>query len=498
MPYQVTHYINGQYVLDNKRHQDLYNPASGEIIGHVALADHPTVEHAIAVAKEAFPAWSATTPTRRARILFQYKNLLEQHLDELAKLITQEHGKTLSDARGSVQRGIDVVEFVCGTPYLLKGSYAEEVSTDMDSYSLRQPLGVCVGITPFNFPAMIPLWMFPMAIACGNTFVLKPSERNPSCAVRLAELAQQAGLPDGVLNVVQGDKEAVEVLLKHSDVQAVSFVGSTAIAEHVYQTGTAHAKRVQAFGGAKNHCVIMPDADIEQAVDALVGAAYGSAGERCMAISVAVIVGDAMADAIVEKMRARVQQLQIGAGDMPNVEMGPLVTQQHLERVQAYVDLGVREGAQLVVDGRRYKPQGHKQGFYMGGCLFDHVTPAMRIYQEEIFGPVLCIVRVPDFASALSLVNEHAYGNGAAIFTHDGHVARNFAAKVQAGMVGINVSIPVPVAYQSFGGWKRSFFGDIHMHGMESVHFYTKSKVVTQRWPKDTKSTTEFVMPTLK
>jgi malonate-semialdehyde dehydrogenase (acetylating)/methylmalonate-semialdehyde dehydrogenase len=498
MRYQVTHYINGQYVLDNKRLQDLYNPASGEVIGHVALADQTTVEHAIAAAKAAFPAWSATTPARRARILFQFKNLLEQHIDELANLITQEHGKTLSDARGSVQRGIDVVEFVCGMPYLLKGSYAEEVATGMDSYSLRQPLGVCVGITPFNFPAMIPLWMFPMAIACGNTFVLKPSEKNPSCSVRLVELAQQAGVPDGVLNVVQGDKEAVEVLLKNPDVKAVSFVGSTAIAEHVYQTGTAHGKRVQAFGGAKNHCVIMPDADLDQAVDALIGAAYGSAGERCMAISVAVVVGDAMANALVEKMQARVKQLYIGPGVMPNVEMGPLVTQQHWERVKSYIDLGVKEGAKLVVDGRDYKPQGYEQGFFMGGCLFDHVTPIMRIYQEEIFGPVLCVVRMLDFESALSLASEHEYGNGAAIFTHDGHTARTFAATVQAGMVGINVPIPVPVAYQSFGGWKRSFFGDLHMQGLEGVHFYTKSKVVTQRWLSHTKSSAEFVIPTMK
>lgn len=498
MTYHVGHFIHGQVVSDKNNLQDLFNPANGNVIGHVAMADKSTVENAIAAAKSVFPVWSATTPTRRVRILFQYKALLEKHLDELANLITQEHGKTLNDARGSVQRGIDVVEFVCGLPYLLKGSYAEDVATDVDSYSIRQPLGVCVGITPFNFPAMIPLWMFPMAIACGNTFVLKPSEKNPSCAIRLAALASEAGLPDGVLNVVQGDKEAVDVLLTHPDVRAISFVGSTKIAEYVYKTGTSHGKRVQAFGGAKNHCVVMPDADLDQVVDALVGAAYGSAGERCMAISVAVAVGDSLADQLIKKLKPRVAGLKIGPGTFPDTEMGPLVTQQHWERVKSYIDLGITEGATLVHDGREYRSKTNESGFYMGGCLFDNVKPTMRIYQEEIFGPVLIVIRVPDFAHALQLINEHEYGNGTAIFTRDGYTARTFASKVQVGMIGINVPIPVPVAYQNFGGWKRSSFGDIPMHGAEGMHFYTKIKTITQRWPKDTSSITDFVMPTMK
>jgi malonate-semialdehyde dehydrogenase (acetylating)/methylmalonate-semialdehyde dehydrogenase len=498
MSYHVTHYINGQYVLDNKRSQDITNPATGGVIGQVALADKSTVDAAVAAARAAFISWSATPATRRARVIFQFKALLDQHIDELAKLITQEHGKTLSDARGSVQRGIDVVEFVCGIPNLLKGGYAEDIATDIDSYTIRQPLGVCVGITPFNFPAMIPLWMFPMAIACGNTFVLKPSEKDPSCALRLAELMKEAGLPDGVLNVVQGDKEAVDALITHPDVKAVSFVGSTAIAEQIYQTGTAHGKRVQAFGGAKNHCVIMPDADLEQVTDALIGAAYGSAGERCMAISVAVTVGDALGDHLVKKLKPRVEALRVGPGEMHGVEMGPLVSLAHWERVKSYVDLGVKEGAELVVDGRGYKPQGHESGFFMGGSLFDKVTPVMRIYKEEIFGPVLVVVRVPDLASALDLVNDHEYGNGTAIFTHDGLAARTFASKVQVGMVGINVPIPVPVAYQTFGGWKRSLFGDINMQGTDGMQFYTKIKTVTQRWPKDSKTIAEFTLPTMK
>jgi malonate-semialdehyde dehydrogenase (acetylating)/methylmalonate-semialdehyde dehydrogenase len=496
MTYTVTHHINGKTIPDQKRTQPIFNPATGSVIGHVALADKNTVSDAIHAAKLAFPQWSLTPPTRRVRVLFEYKALLEKHINELAELITQEHGKTGSDAKGSVQRGIDLVEFVCGIPYLLKGSFAENVATDIDSYSIRQPLGVCAGITPFNFPAMIPLWMFPMAIACGNTFVLKPSERDPSCSIRLVELAKEAGLPDGVLNVVQGDKEAVDTLLMHPDVKAISFVGSTPIAEYVHTTGIARGKRVQAFGGAKNHCVVMPDADIDQVVDALVGAAYGSAGERCMAISVAVVVGDAFADQIVAKLKPRVEALKIGPGMEKEIEMGPLVTQQHWDRVKSYVDLGVTEGATLVVDGRAYKPKGHERGFFMGGSLFDQVKPSMRIYQEEIFGPVLVIVRVPDLESAIKLINDHEYGNGTAIFTHDGYAARTFASQVQVGMIGINVPIPVPVAYQSFGGWKRSIFSDINMHGAEGVQFYTHTKTITQRWPKETKSRADFSMPT--
>ncbi len=495
MTYSVPHFINGQRVSENGKHLDIYNPATGDVIGQVNLADQPIIEKALTAAKNAFPLWSAITPLKRARILFKFKILLEQHIDELASLVTQEHGKTLSDAKGSVQRGIDVVEYACGIPDHLKGTYAEEVGTEIDSYSLRQPLGVCVGITPFNFPAMIALWMFPLAIACGNTFILKPSEKDPSCALRLAELAKEAGVPDGVLNVVQGDKEAVDLLLKHPDVKAISFVGSTAIAEYVYKTATAHGKRVQAFGGAKNHCVVMPDADIDQVVDAIVGAAYGSAGERCMAISVVVAVGDTLADELIKKIKPRVSALKIGPGINVDIEMGPLVTQAHWDRVKTYIDLGVQEGAELIVDGRDYQSTEFPSGFYMGGSLFDKVKPSMRIYKEEIFGPVLIIMRVPDFDAALKLVNEHEYGNGTAIFTRDGNTARTFAAKVQVGMVGINIPIPVPVAYHSFGGWKRSLFGDIHMHGPEGVRFYTKLKTVTQRWLKNSTGS-DFNIPT--
>lgn len=492
--YKVTHYINGQRVTSTTNNLDIFNPAAGEVAGQVMSADKKIIEQAVTAAKSAFPTWTVTTPLKRARILFNYKAVLEQHMDELAMLITQEHGKTLSDARSSVQRGIDVVEFVCGVPNHLKGSFSAEVASEIDSYSMRQPLGVCVGITPFNFPAMVPLWMFPMAIACGNTFILKPSEKDPSCAVRLAELAKEAGVPDGVINIVQGDKEAVDLLLTQQDVKAISFVGSTAIAEYVYKTGTAQGKRVQAFGGAKNHCVLLPDADLEQAVDAIVGAAYGSAGERCMAISVVIAVGEELADELVKKLIPRVQAIKIGSGVTPGIEMGPLVTAAHWERVKTYIDLGVKEGAELVVDGCTLHGHANANGFYMGGCLFDKVKPTMRIYHEEIFGPVLSIVRVVDFASALKLVNEHEYGNGTAIFTRDGYLARTFAMQVQAGMVGINIPIPVPVAYHSFGGWKRSMFGDIGMFGMEGVHFYTKLKTVTQRWINNSVGT-EFEMP---
>jgi malonate-semialdehyde dehydrogenase (acetylating)/methylmalonate-semialdehyde dehydrogenase len=490
--YNVPHFINGQKLTSKANSLNIFNPATGQKIGEVSLADESIVSDAISAAKKAFPTWSNTPPLKRSRLLFNFKRLLEQHIDELAAIVTREHGKTLDDARGSVQRGIDVVEFACGIPAHLKGSYTENVATDIDSYSLRQPLGVCVGITPFNFPAMIALWMFPMAIACGNTFVLKPSEKDPSCAVRIAELAKEAGIPDGVINIVQGDKVAVDALISHPDVKAVSFVGSTPIAEYVYKTGTAHGKRVQAFAGAKNHCVVMPDADIDQAVEAIVGAAYGSAGERCMAISVVIAVGDQLADTLVNKIKTRVSTLKIGPGDQPGIEMGPLITEAHLEKVKSYVDLGIKEGADLVIDGRDITMQ---QGFFMGACLFDHVQPTMRIYQEEIFGPVLSIVRVPDFDAALKTVNEHEFGNGTAIYTRDGNTARTFARGVQVGMVGINIPIPVPVAFHSFGGWKRSMFGDITMHGPESIQFFTKLKTVTQRWLKNTKGS-EFVMPT--
>lgn len=490
--YQVAHFIEGKKIISPTKSLNIFNPATGEVIGEVMTADLSIVNQAVIAAKKAFLQWSAMTPLKRARILFKFKSILESHIEELAELITKEHGKTLTDAKGSIQRGIDVVEFACGIPDHLKGTYMEEVATEVDSYSVRQPLGVCVGITPFNFPAMISLWMFPIAVACGNTFILKPSEKDPSCSLRIVELAKEAGFPDGVINVVQGDKDTVDLLLKHPDIKSVSFVGSTVAAESVYKEATANGKRVQAFGGAKNHCVVMPDADLDQAVDAIVGAAYGSAGERCMAISVVIAVGDAFADELIKQLLPRIKNLKIGPGNQANVEMGPLITAAHLEKVKGYIDLGVQEGAELVVDGREY--QGNK-GFYLGGSLFDKVLPTMRIYKEEIFGPVLSIVRVPDFTSALQLVNDHEYGNGTAIFTRDGNTARTFATKVQVGMVGINIPIPVPVAYHSFGGWKRSMFGDIAMHGPESIRFFTRLKTVTERWLRPPKGA-EFVMPT--
>ncbi|HXV24578.1 MAG TPA: CoA-acylating methylmalonate-semialdehyde dehydrogenase, partial [Alphaproteobacteria bacterium] len=440
-----------------------------------------------------------TTPLRRARIMFDLKALLEQHIDELAELVTAEHGKTLADAKGSITRGIEVVEFACGIPSLLKGEFSENVGTGVDLLSFRQPLGVCAGITPFNFPAMIPLWMFPMAIACGNTFVLKPSEKDPSCPLRIAEIAKEAGVPDGVVNVVNGDKEAVDAILAHPDIAAVSFVGSTKIAEYVFTSGTAHGKRVQALGGAKNHMVVLPDADPAQVTDALIGSAYGSAGERCMAISVAVAVGNA-GDKLIEDLAPRVRALKIGPSHEAGVEMGPLVTAHHRDRVRSYVDLGVEEGAELVVDGRDFALQGfqgYENGYYLGGCLFDRVEPNMKIYQDEIFGPVLSVVRAPDFDAAVDLVNKHEYGNGTAIFTRDGDAARTFAHSVNIGMVGINVPIPVPMAFHSFGGWKRSLFGDHHMHGPEGVRFYTKQKAVTSRWPTGIRAGAEFKMPTM-
>jgi malonate-semialdehyde dehydrogenase (acetylating) / methylmalonate-semialdehyde dehydrogenase len=488
MVYNVPHFINGQEIVSKNKQLDIYNPATGAVIGHISVADKQMVEQAIQAANSAFPKWSATTPPQRARILFRFKALLDQNRDNLAKLVTQEHGKTINEALGSIQRGIDVVDFTCNIPNHLKGGYAGEIGSGVDSYSLYQPLGVCVGITPFNFPAMIPLWMFPMAIACGNTFVLKPSEKDPSCAMRLVELAKEAGVPDGVLNVVQGDKETVDALLLHPDVKAVSFVGSTPVAEYVYQTGISHHKRVQAFGGAKNHCIVMPDADLDQAADALVTAAYDCAGERCMAISVVVAVGDELADKLIAKMKPLIEKIKIGSGASADINMGPLVTHQHWERVKSYIETGKQEGAKLVVDGSQYKPKDLANGFFMGCCLFDQVKPSMRIYREEIFGPVLSVVRTNDFNSALQLINDHEFGNGTAIFTRDGYTARTFAEKVQVGMVGINVPVPVPVAYHSFGGWKRSIFSDIGMYGTEALRFYTKLKTVTQRWFPGAKS----------
>jgi len=482
MMYELAHYINGRLIQSKTRKLDLHNPATGELIGQLAVADLSVVNQAMQAAQDAFLTWSQTTSAKRSAILFRYKSLLDQHKESLAKLVTQEHGKTLAEAMGSIQRGIDVVDFACGLPSHLKGSYANLVGTGVDSYSLRQPLGVCAGITPFNFPAMIPLWMFPMAIACGNTFVLKPSEKDPSCSMRLLELIKEAGLPDGVVNIVHGDKETVDALITHPQLKAVSFVGSSAVAEHVYKTAINHGKRAQAFGGAKNHCVVMPDADLDQAADALVTAGYDCAGERCMAISVVLAVGDKVADALIEKMRPRITALKIGPGTMQGVQMGPLISAQHLAKVKSYLEMGKQEGAKLIIDGSDDKPADNSNGFFMGPCLFDHVTANMRIYREEIFGPVLSIVRVADFDSALALVNEHEYGNGTAIFTRDGYMAHTFMEKVQVGMVGINVPVPVPVAHHSFGGWKRSIFSDIGMYGDESIRFYTKLKTVTQRW----------------
>ena len=495
---EVGHYIDGRAVASTSgRRQPVWNPSTGAVARQVALASVDEVSAAVASAKAAFPAWSDMPPIRRARIMNKFLGLLNQHRDTLAAMITAEHGKVFTDAQGEVTRGIDIVEFACGAPQLLKGDFTDQVSTGIDNWTLRQPLGVVAGITPFNFPCMVPMWMYPVAIACGNTFILKPSERDPSCAVLMAELFTQAGLPPGVFNVIQGDKVAVDALLTHPDVKALSFVGSTPIAQYIYETGAHHGKRVQALGGAKNHMVVMPDADIEQAVDALIGAAYGSAGERCMAISVAVLVGD-VADKIVPKLAERARALKVKNGMELDAEMGPIVTRQALERIEGYIGIGVEEGATLVVDGRGHKVKGFEAGFFTGGTLFDHVTPEMRIYKEEIFGPVLGCVRVHDLKEAVDLVNGHEYGNGVACYTSDGNVAREFSRRIQVGMVGINVPIPVPMAWHGFGGWKRSLFGDMHAYGEEGVRFYTKQKSIMQRWPASVAKGAEFVMPTAK
>ena len=495
---EVGHHIDGRPVAGTSgRRQAVWNPSTGAVARQVALAGADEVDAAVAAAQAAFPAWADTPPIRRARVLFKFLELMNQHRDTLAAMITAEHGKVFTDAQGEVTRGIDIIEFACGIPQLLKGDYTEQVSTGIDNWTLRQPLGVVAGITPFNFPVMVPCWMYPVAIACGNSFILKPSERDPSASLFMAELLEQAGLPHGVFNVVQGDKLAVDALLTHPDVKALSFVGSTPIAQYIYQTGAQHGKRVQALGGAKNHMVVMPDADIDQAVDALVGAAYGSAGERCMAISVAVLVGD-IGDRIIGKLAERAATLKVKNPMAPDAEMGPIVTKQALERIEGYIAIGVKEGAKLVVDGRGLKVKGHEEGFFTGGTLIDHVTPAMRIYKEEIFGPVLSCVRAKDFTEAIKLVNEHEFGNGVACFTSDGNVAREFARRVQIGMVGINVPIPVPMAWHGFGGWKRSLFGDMHAYGEEGVRFYTKQKSVMQRWPATIGKGAEFAMPTAK
>jgi malonate-semialdehyde dehydrogenase (acetylating)/methylmalonate-semialdehyde dehydrogenase len=494
----VQHFINGKASPGTgERFGDVFNPATGERARRVAFAAPADLDAAVAAAAAAFPAWSQTPPLTRARVLFRFRELLERHEAELSALITAEHGKVLSDAKGEITRGLEVVEFACGIPQLLKGEMTEQIGRGVDNWSVRQPLGVVAGITPFNFPAMVPMWMFPVALACGNCFILKPSERDPSPSIRLAELLKEAGLPDGVFNVVHGDKVAVDAILHHPGIAAVSFVGSTAIAEYIYTTGTASGKRVQALGGAKNHMVVMPDADLDQATDALMGAAYGAAGERCMAVSVAVAVGG-IADKLIDRLAPRIRALKVGPGTDPESEMGPLVTSQHLQKVRGYVDHGVKEGAKLVVDGRDLRLQGYEQGFFLGGCLFDEVKPEMKIYKEEIFGPVLSVVRAPDYEQAATLVNEHEYGNGTAIFTRDGDAAREFANRIQIGMVGINVPIPVPMAFHSFGGWKRSLFGDHFMYGPEGVRFFTRMKTIMSRWPTGIRAGAEFVMPTMK
>tara|TARA_Y100001968_G_C19374309_1_gene726769 strand:+ start:58 stop:1554 length:1497 start_codon:yes stop_codon:yes gene_type:complete len=496
MDRQINHWIDGKVEIGESGHYgDVFDPSTGMVQAKVSLANADEVNKAVKNSLKSFEAWSATPPLKRARVMFKFRELLENNLKDLAKIVTSEHGKILTDAEGSIIRGMEVVEFSAGIPHLLKGEYTEQVGNGIDSWSTRQPLGVCAGITPFNFPAMVPMWMFPVAIACGNTFILKPSERDPSFGIKMAELLKEAGLPDGVFNVVNGDKEAVDALLNHDDVAAVSFVGSTPVAEHIYKTGTAKNKRVQALGGAKNHMVVMPDADMDQAIDALMGAAYGSAGERCMAVSVAVAVGNA-GDELIDKLSPRVRSLKIGPGNDPESEMGPLVTDAHRSKVEAFIGKGVEEGAALIVDGRGLKLQGYENGFYTGGTLFDNVTKEMSIYREEIFGPVLSVVRARNYAEAAELINEHEFGNGAAIFTQDGDVAREFSNKVKIGMVGVNVPIPVPLAFHSFGGWKRSMFGDHHMHGLEGVRFYTRYKVITSRWPTGIREGANFVMPT--
>ena len=494
----IGHYLNGQ-VQDSgaERFSNVFNPATGAVQARVALASQQTVDEAVASALKAFPAWSEQSSLRRARVMFKFKQLLDEHHDELAEIICREHGKVFSDAKGEVTRGIEIVEYACGAPALLKTDFSDNIGGGIDNWNLRQPLGVCAGVTPFNFPVMVPLWMIPLALVTGNCFILKPSERDPSASLLMARLLTEAGLPDGVFNVVQGDKSAVDGLLQHPDIEAISFVGSTPIAQYIYQQGTACGKRVQALGGAKNHMIVMPDADLDQAADALIGAAYGSAGERCMAISIAVTVGD-VADKLIEKLLPRIDRLKVGNGLLPDSEMGPLVTAEHKAKVIGFIDQGVEQGADLIVDGRDLKVPGAEEGFFVGATLFDNVTPDMSIYQQEIFGPVLGIVRVADFASAVALINAHEFGNGVSCFTSDGGVARAFARTIKVGMVGINVPIPVPMAWHSFGGWKRSLFGDHHAYGEEGIRFYSRYKSVMQRWPDSIAKGPEFSMPTAK
>lgn len=497
----VSNYINGEVVLNNNLPvADIFNPALGEAVAQVQLSGALETREAIAVAANAFKTWSKVTPLNRARVLFKFKALMEANMDQLATMITLQHGKVESDAKGELTRGLEVVEFACGIPHLQKGEHSRNVGTNVDSHSLMAPLGVCVGITPFNFPAMVPMWMFPIALATGNTFILKPSEKNPSVAIRMAELLKEAGLPDGAFNVVQGGKESVDEILENHQVEAVSFVGSTPIAEYIYSKGSEYGKRVQALGGAKNHMVVMPDADIDQVTGALMGAAYGSAGERCMAISVAVVVGDGTADALVNKLSVELSTMKIGPGYgiADENEMGPLVTHEHLEKVKSFIAAGQEEGAELVIDGRSHSITTSSPGYFLGGTLFDKVSKEMSIYQQEIFGPVLCIVRVNSLDEAIALINEHEFGNGTSIYTQNGMASREFSDQIQVGMVGINVPIPVPMAFHSFGGWKRSLFGPLHMHGNDGVRFFTRMKTITTRWPHVSQVSSDFIMPTMK
>jgi malonate-semialdehyde dehydrogenase (acetylating)/methylmalonate-semialdehyde dehydrogenase len=498
-PGLVPHWIAGRPVVSESfRRGEIFNPTTGAVATHVPFATADEVDAAVRAASSAFNGWAATPPLRRSRVLFRFKELVEAAAQEIAGLIAREHGKTVADAHGEIARGLEVVEFACGMPQLLKGEYSENVGSGIDTYNVRQPLGIVAGITPFNFPAMVPMWMFPIALACGNTFVLKPSERDPSASIRLAQLLKEAGLPDGAFNVVHGDKDAVDALLHHPDIAAISFVGSTPIARYIHLEGTTAGKRVQALGGAKNHMVVMPDADVEQVTQALLGAAFGSAGERCMAISVAIAVGDTVADRLIASLAPRIRALRVGPPDKPDTEMGPLVTRQHLDKVRGYIETGVAEGAALVVDGRAASVSGASGGFFLGGSLFDRVRPDMRIYREEIFGPVLAVIRVPSLETATNLINAHPFANGTAIFTQSGETARAFASAIQVGMVGINVPLPVPVAFYSFGGWRNSLFGDHHIYGMEGVRFYTRLKCVTQRWPDTGRGSAEFTMPVMK
>ena len=495
---KINHFINGkEYISKSDRFGDIFNPASGENIGSVSFANKDDVALAIQNASDAQKKWAATPPLARSRVMFKFKELIIRDMDKLAIELTNEHGKILSDSVGSLTRGMEVVEFACGIPHLLKGEFSENVGTEIDSWSTRQPLGVCVGISPFNFPAMVPMWMFVMSIACGNSFILKPSEKDPTVPYMMGDILKEAGLPDGVFNVVNGDKEAVDLLITDPKVESVSFVGSTPVAEYIYHTSSKHNKRVQSLGGAKNHMIVMPDADLDQVVDGLIGAGYGSAGERCMALSVAVAVGD-VGDKLIKKLTPRVQSLKVGPGTDPEVEMGPLISKQHLDKVTSFVDRGVQEGADLLVDGRSISLQGYENGYFIGGCLFDNVQENMSIYKEEIFGPVMSVVRKPTFNDALDLVNGHEFGNGTTIYTRDGDTARAFANQCKIGMVGVNVPIPVPMAFHSFGGWKRSLFGDHAMHGMDGVRFFTRLKTVTSRWPTGIRQGAEFTIPTMK